>query len=356
MAILLWLKMYDISKLSIFNYLKNSPVKNEITWLYASISSCSNKKFVFFGTKDGKVYGTGDNSTGQLGLGHNNISTGHQEINKLNNVKIIEFIDGNCCMYARTEDNQVFSWGGNAWGQLGRDVDRNAKNYHEPAVIDFNGKNIISVCAGNLHTLALTSDGQVYGWGNNNYGQIRTPSNEIIGLPFLLDQHYQVLWSSEKVFSIYCYANCSFAISRHTYTGVERLLTWGQFTWGLGNEFEAEIIKPTRHILTNFSKFDNLICSDHFIYFYNNGKLHYSKTSYGGIVTDISYPQFSKGKSFSYSKRTILANENGKIISVKEVFNRQGIFQQFLIQRFEFTSFNDYYVKILDKCYQIIRL
>ena len=346
----------QITKLSVFNDVESEQVINAINWLYASISPCSNKKFGIFGTKDGKVYGIGDNSTGQLGLGHNKSVNDHQEVDKLNNVKIIEFIDGNCCMYAKTEDNRAFSWGGNAWGQLGRDVDRNAKKYHEPAVINFNGKDIISVCAGNLHTLALTSDGQVYGWGNNNYGQIRAPCKEVIGLPFLLELE-PFLLPGEKVVFIYCYSNCSFAISRNTNTSAERLLTWGQFTWGLGKEFDAEIIAPPRHILTNFNKFDNLICSDNFIYFLSKGKLHYSRTSYGGIVTSRDYRHFSPSELYSYTKKTILTKEDGKIKRVKEFFDRQAQFKYFLIDGWEsINSIEDYYVKMLNKCYQIIQM
>ena len=342
-------------KLKVFILLKNDPVMNKVAWLYATISSCSNRKFGIFATDDGNVYGTGDNSTGQLGLGHNNAIYDYQVIDKLKNLKILEFIDGNCFMYARTEDNQVFSWGGNVWGQLGRDVDRNENHYHQPGAIDFNGKDIICLRNSNLHTLALTSDGQVYGWGNNSYGQIRAPSKEVIGLPVLLKLEPS-LYSGEKVISIYCYANCSFAISRNTNTSAERLLAWGQFTWGLGKEFEAEIITSPRHILTNFNKFDNLICSDNFIYFLNKGKLHYSKTSYGGIVTCKNNKQFSPSNLFKYTNRIILVKENGKIKEIKECFDKQAKFQNFWIDASKYSSIGDYFVNKLDRSFQIIQM
>lgn len=36
---------------------------------------------------------------------------------------------------------------------------------------------VVSIAAGDFHTLALLSDGNVVGWGNNSYSQLNKPAN-----------------------------------------------------------------------------------------------------------------------------------------------------------------------------------
>jgi alpha-tubulin suppressor-like RCC1 family protein len=43
-----------------------------------------------------------------------------------------------------------------------------------PIILDskvFSGKNITQIAAGSYHAAALTSDGQLYHWGGNQFGQ-----------------------------------------------------------------------------------------------------------------------------------------------------------------------------------------
>ena len=41
-----------------------------------------------------------------------------------------------------------------------------------------NNLNIVDVQCGSMHTLALTNDGRVYSWGNNDEGALGRPVNE----------------------------------------------------------------------------------------------------------------------------------------------------------------------------------
>ena len=66
-----------------------------------------------------------------------------------------------CCL-------QVFSWGSNKSGQLGNGSKRCV---NRPNKISFDDK-IIAISCGKNHSIALTSIGQVYVWGINNYGQL----------------------------------------------------------------------------------------------------------------------------------------------------------------------------------------
>lgn len=65
---------------------------------------------------------------------------------------------------------EVWSWGENAYGQLGHG---DVMERLEPMVIKkLSGKQIVYIAAGSYHTLAVNIHGQVYGWGDNTFGQL----------------------------------------------------------------------------------------------------------------------------------------------------------------------------------------
>lgn len=66
------------------------------------------------------------------------------------------------------KDGKLYTWGGNACGQLGHgDLD----NRNVPTVVQ-DLSNVISVCAGHDYTMALTANGRLYTWGYNFCGQL----------------------------------------------------------------------------------------------------------------------------------------------------------------------------------------
>jgi alpha-tubulin suppressor-like RCC1 family protein len=69
---------------------------------------------------------------------------------------------------ALTSDGQVFTWGANDSGQLGNDSFNDSL---VPVPVSTNGvlagKSVAAIAAGVSHCLALTTDGQVVAWGGN---------------------------------------------------------------------------------------------------------------------------------------------------------------------------------------------
>jgi len=64
---------------------------------------------------------------------------------------------------------QVWSWGGNQDGQLG---DNSTVSKSTPMSILGTKKTFCSINAGDLHTTCIDYQGQVWGWGSNNYAQM----------------------------------------------------------------------------------------------------------------------------------------------------------------------------------------
>jgi len=69
---------------------------------------------------------------------------------------------------ALKSDGTVWSWGNNEFGQLG---DGTTTNRHTPVQVQ-NLNNVVAITSGNYYTMALRNDGTVWSWGNNEFGQL----------------------------------------------------------------------------------------------------------------------------------------------------------------------------------------
>lgn len=79
---------------------------------------------------------------------------------------------------ALTNRGEVWTWGLNNHGQLGRTITEWVSGRERPAQQGITPgrvpglSNIIAIAAGEYHTLALSRDGKIYSWGYNEYGQL----------------------------------------------------------------------------------------------------------------------------------------------------------------------------------------
>jgi len=127
---------------------------------------------IIFIASNGKVYGVGKNSNGNLGLGDTTHRYTPVEITYFttNDINIIQVE----CITEHTifiaSDGKVYGVGHNGYGQLGLG---DTTNRYTPVEITFLSDKIIThVACGWFHTVFLASDGKVYSCGYNSYGQL----------------------------------------------------------------------------------------------------------------------------------------------------------------------------------------
>ncbi len=132
-------------------------------------------------TYDSRVLTWGDNSKGELGNGTYNNRTypdyvvGAGGSGLLSNITQVAACER--FTIALASDGTVWSWGQNWARQLG---DGTTTDRTTPVhVVGTNGtgqlSGIVAIAAGESHTLALGSDGTLYAWGMNDYGQLGDP-------------------------------------------------------------------------------------------------------------------------------------------------------------------------------------
>lgn len=208
-----------------------------------------NVKDVFLGrkhclaiTKEGILYAWGDNSYGQLGVGHSilesdrpikvmeNVESFPKEafqgdaslvitkgkelyawgINKYGGIcdgsenctyvptKIIDNIKevffNHVWTMAITEKKELYSWGYNYHGQLGFDKKGKTYSYKPTRVM----KNVKTVSLGLNHSACITENDILYTWGRNEHGQLGDDSMEDSSIPIKIMENVKTIHMGDE--------------------------------------------------------------------------------------------------------------------------------------------------------------
>jgi alpha-tubulin suppressor-like RCC1 family protein len=155
------------------NLVKNTPV--HVSTLSGITQIASGRYFSLALKNNGKVYGWGYNQTGELGQGAGNTSDKFAPVELTVVSDIVSISAGRNFSMAVASDGKIYSCGQNNQGQLGRGTYSATATTANPTpalVIGLSGINIIRVSGGEMHALAIASNGDIYSWGINSNGQL----------------------------------------------------------------------------------------------------------------------------------------------------------------------------------------
>ncbi|XP_014210897.1 uncharacterized protein LOC106641130 [Copidosoma floridanum] len=184
------------------------------------------------------VYAWGGNRYGQLGIVEPDQCPNPELVTELADEIIIDAIAGQYHSMALTSDGRLYTWGWGVHGQLGHG---NTETCRQPRLVEgLLGLVIRHASAGYAHTLVLTADGYVYGFGFNLYGQL--------GLGHDVKQTSPVRISllPERVTLIATKYFHSLAISC-----TNRLFIWGSNLQGVRQQWKARRAKQLRAKLSS---------------------------------------------------------------------------------------------------------
>ena len=127
-------------------------------------------------TSDGRLYAWGNNGFGSFGDGTTTDSETPVPVDMsgvLASKTITAIAASYATAYALDSTGKVYAWGNGDYGQIG---DGGSSRRHSPVAVStsgvLSGKTITAIAAKGAHCLALSSTGEVFGWGDNPTGVI----------------------------------------------------------------------------------------------------------------------------------------------------------------------------------------
>ena len=281
----------------------------------------------YFVDKNGKVYETNGNC----------ISDDENSALKDNVIKQIHIHDYNNCFFALDENGKVYSMGRNWDGQLG---DGTTENKDEPICISdiegsaLNGKKIIFVNGYDDSTFAVDTEGKVYAWGKNNRGELGDGSKDDRLLPICISDVEGSALNGKKIKWIHNRLTSSVALDSEG-----KVYTWGSNLFGqLGDgtkdyrllpvcisDINGSILNAKKIVLINWKGDVCALDQDGKVYMWDKKMLpEYIQTQDGNKITifNENYMLDSEGNLYN-----LYYNEqNGKkVLSKREILNDKKI-------------------------------
>ncbi|KAJ5067200.1 hypothetical protein M0811_13160 [Anaeramoeba ignava] len=173
---------------------KEKPIlmMKNVSKIFSGISS----NHVFLLNSNQELFVCGYNEYGQLGLGESRKEeTKIKKLTKIQNIPKGKIIDIQCgylhsIMLIENEDGKrkLYSCGYYSFNGLGKNRDEHTYGFTEIKSSLFeNNDNILEFSCGNSHTLILTSNAKLIGFGSNYYGQLGTGNTEDQSIPIQIE-------------------------------------------------------------------------------------------------------------------------------------------------------------------------
>jgi alpha-tubulin suppressor-like RCC1 family protein len=153
------------------NISSNVPV--QVNFLTGIIAIAGGQYFSLALKKDGTVWAWGNNMFGNLGNGTYTSSNNPIQVSFLTNIKSISNGGFQVHTFAIKNDNTVWAWGNNDWGQFGNGTTTSS---NVPILIS-SLTDISFISIGNTHSIILKNNGSIWTSGWNLYGQLGNGNN-----------------------------------------------------------------------------------------------------------------------------------------------------------------------------------
>jgi alpha-tubulin suppressor-like RCC1 family protein len=173
-------------------------------------------------TKFGHIFIWGDNSPdGRSGIIGDGTTISRSSPVQLQSSQFWKEIDISGHALALKTDGTLWSWGKNEYGQLGNST---TINLSSPVQIGVD-TNWAHISAGNAHSSAVKTDGTLWSWGRNEYGQLGTNTSISISVSSPVQIGSNTWWKY-----VVCGLDTTFAIRGDKDEG--RLYSWGSNDYG----------------------------------------------------------------------------------------------------------------------------
>ena len=167
---------------------QKSPVK---------IEGISNVEKVYIGNgstivqnKLGELYSCGSNWNGVLGLGTTEAQTSFTKINGISNITNV-YISSNYVL-AKANSGDLYAWGSNDSGQLGIG---NNTDQTKPTKINIKVEDVYIVDYDSESIIVKNTEGELYAWGKNDYGQLGIGNYEDQNTPVKMNGNIKELYN-----------------------------------------------------------------------------------------------------------------------------------------------------------------
>ena len=177
---------------------------------------------------NGKIYGTGANVWGQLGISNNNNPIGNltQMVNSTG-LTPVDIETAGVMSYVLMNNNALYACGDNQFGQYG--IGTQTPSFSLTLSTNSTGKVISRIAANFSHAHMLMTDGTLYGTGYNAFGQLGLNNNTnpittwTLSSPPTLIQTVADYSSPYSIYSIPCFLEGSKILTNKGYKMVKEL-------------------------------------------------------------------------------------------------------------------------------------
>ena len=142
---------------------------------------------LFAVTAEGKVYATGYGAGGRLGIGGTESVCSPTLLESIQHafIRRVAVNSGGKHCLALSSEGDVFSWGEGDDGKLGHE---SKNSCDRPRVVEaLRGKDVVDISCGGAHSAAITRTGELYTWGKGRYGRLGHGDSEDQTKPKLVE-------------------------------------------------------------------------------------------------------------------------------------------------------------------------